>query len=541
MQHVIEDLSPVKKKITVTFPVEETDAAFSSAVSILRRHVRLNGFRPGKVPPEIIEKRFYDDVCRQTASQLIDERIEELLSGSGFHIMSPVVCDGGKPERGKEFSYSITFEVLPEFEIPDYRGMPVEQEETVVTDEDVDDLLAVMRDQIADVVPVDEDRTPEDGDLVLVDWVFLDEEGAVMPDYKVNNKLITVEQADRLPDVEALLKSMKPGEEKEGPVTFPPDYDNEELAGRTLSVRITLDGIRKKILPELDGTFTQLFNVDTPEQLRDKLRETIHRGRESRNRTEAQRKLAEELARHTDFPLPESMVAEIVEMFADDFERRMQDMGTSLDAQGKTADDLHAEVRPHAEQWVRVHVLLLSIARQMGLTVSDMEVTARLHRLAERSGRDYATVRAQCERHNHLPKLRNELLAEKAMNEIYAAAAVTMIPPAPQETDTNAENSADSAAAPAATAEDEAHGASAAAQTSAEERHTAPDASDAKEYSAAPDASDEERHAAATEKINAAAPDAAENAAAGEQEISSGNAAVLPEKVAAPLTPPTEE
>ncbi|MDR2604254.1 MAG: trigger factor [Desulfovibrio sp.] len=528
MQYVIEDLSPVKKKITVTFPAEETDAAFSSAVSTLRRHVRLNGFRPGKVPPEIIEKRFFDDVRRQTASQLIDERLDEILSGSGFYIMSPVMCDGGRPERGKEFSYSITFEVLPEFEIPDYRGMPVEQEEAVVTDDDVDELLAVMRDKTADIVPVDEDRTPEDGDWVFADWVFLDEEGAVMPDYKIDNNLIAVEQAKHLLDVEALLKSMKPGEEKEGPVTFPPDYENKELAGRTLGVRITLHGLRKKILPELNDAFAQVFNADTPDQLRDKLRETVQRGRESRNRTEAQRKLAEELLRRTDFPLPESTVAEIVEMFADDFEKRLQDMGTNLDAQGKTPDDLHAEVRPYAEQWVRVHVLLLNIARKMGLTVSDVEVTARLYRLAERSGRDYATVREQVERSNHLPKLRNELLAEKAMNEIYAAAAVTMIPPAPQETAPHAENDAAPAATATITAADEAHDASAVDQAPAQEGNIIPGVSGAEEnVSAAED--------------NTAAPDATESAPDGEEETSSGDAAGIPEKTAAPQTPPAGE
>jgi trigger factor len=447
MQHVTEDLSPVKKKITVVFPAEEVTAAFSSALSNLRRHVRVNGFRPGKVPPEIIEKRFYDDLRRQVSTKLVEEHIGEIIKSSGFLVLSPIMYAGGLPERGKEFSYSMTFEVLPEFEIPDYQGMPVEQEEAVFTDDDLADLQDAMRRRFAEIVNIDEDRAPEDGELVLVDRVTLDENGAVMPDYALNNALITVDRAENLPEMKALLKSMKPGEEKESSVTFPPDYENKELAGRTLRMRITLHGIRKNILPDMDDDFAkQCSKFDTMEELRDGLRAASLRGREERNRAAAQKNLVTELSRQVDFPLPEGMVADTVEMYIDNFQTRLRDMGMTSTSLGTTVDDLRAEMRPEAEQWVRNHLFLLNAARKMGLTVSDRELSETLLRIAEQSGHDYASLRDACERNNLLPKLRNDLTADKAMKQIYAAAAVTMRPPAPPATDQDAENNADSAA-----------------------------------------------------------------------------------------------
>ncbi|MDR1685422.1 MAG: trigger factor [Desulfovibrio sp.] len=476
MQHATEDLSPVKKKITATFPVEEVNAAFSSAVSTMRRQIRLNGFRPGKVPPEIIEKRFYDDVRRQVSMQLVEDRVDEMIDAGGFYVLSPLVYSGGLPERGKEFSYSMTFEVLPEFEIPDYRGMPVEQEEAVVTDADIDAVLDSMREKFAKFLSVTEDRTLENGDVAFIDWVTLDEEGTIMPDYVFENKLIPVDPAKQLSGISELLKSMIPGEVKEGPVTFPADSENEELAGRTLAVRITLHDIREKILPDMDDAFAkQCGNFDTMEQLRDKLREAVLLGREEQNRAAAQKTLVTELARHTDFPLPDGMVADAVEMYLTDFQTHMRAQGIHRPAAQETElDGLRAEVRPNAEQWARNHLLLLNAARKMGLTVSDREVSEKLRRMAEQTGRDYAAVKNTCERRNLLPKLRNEILAGKAMQEIYAAAAVTMRPPAPQETDSDAEkNAASSASAAAITTDEEqnASSATAAAITTDEEQN----------------------------------------------------------------------
>jgi trigger factor len=501
MQYVTEDLNPVKKKITVVFPAEEVNAAFATAVSTLRGHVRLNGFRPGKVPAEIIEKRFFDDVRRQVSKQLIDDHGGKIIEAGDFHVLSPIECDGGRPERGREFSYSMTFEVMPEFEVPDYRGMPVEQEEAVVTDDDVDELLLIMREKAAKLILVEEDRTLQDGDLAFADWVLLDEEGAAMPDYEVNSKFITVGHSGKTPEVEILLKSMKRGEEKEGSVTFPPDYQNEVLAGRTLGIRIKVYSIRTRVLPEPDDAFAKQCNgVADIAQLRDTLRSAALKGMEERNRTAAQKKLVNELARHTDFPLPDCVVTDAVNMYLDEFKARAREMGAT-ETPGETAlDDMRAKVRPYAEQWARNHLLLLNAARKMGLSVGDRALSERLRFVAERSGRDYTVVKDAFELNNLLPKLRNELLAEKAMNEIYAAAAVTMLPPAPQETAESSENNA-APSAPAATVPDEEQLSAPAAAAPDRDQLSAPAATvpDEEQFSApAAAASDEEQLAPAS-------------------------------------------
>ena len=430
MQYVSEDLSPVKKKITFTVPAEEVDAALSSTLAVFRSSVSLDGFRKGKVPTSIIEKRFHNEVYKEAATDLVNAHIREVIGEGKLTPVSRIDYDGGQLARGHEFVYSISFEVMPEFELPAYEGFAVEQEECEVDESDVSAVIERLRSSMGERIAVDDIREPRDGEIVTLDFEAFDENGAPIAGLKTDNFQLPLGQGQTLPDFETLLKTMKPGEEKEGPVSFPGDFFNPEFAGRTVSMKAKLHAIQEEKLPELDDAFAQQAGgLETMDKLRDSIRESYVKSRTGMNRATAQQHLLDQLLKLVDFPVPDSILESHVAMLLGDMQDKLERQGKSLASLGKTEAKLREEVRPEAEIRARSEILLLTVAREKGLTVSEDEASLHIRRMAVQSGQDYNTIKDYYTNNNLLPVLRDRLLANKGMDEIFSKANVTMVPP----------------------------------------------------------------------------------------------------------------
>ena len=433
MQYVTEDLSPVKKKITVTVPAEEVDAALSTTIAMYRTSISLDGFRKGKVPASIIERRFRTEVYKEATTDLVNVHINEIIGEGAFTPVSRIDFDGGELERDKEFVYSISFDVMPEFDLPAYEGFEAEQEESEVDENEISAVVERVRSNMGEIVTVGEARAPEDGEIAVVDFEAFDENGAPISGVKADNFQLTLGEGQTLPDFEALLKGMKPGEEKEGPVSFPEDFFNPEFAGRTVNMKATLHAVKEKRLPELDDAFAQKAGgFENMEKLRDSVRESYVKSRGDLNKSAAQKQLLDQLLKLVDFPVPESMLENHIGMLIGDIQDRLERQGKNLASLGKTEAQLRDEVKPEAEMRARSQIFLITVARKKDLKVSEEEVDLQLRRMAIQSGQDYNAVKDYYTRNNMLFALRDRLLADKAMEEIFDKASITMVPPKKQ-------------------------------------------------------------------------------------------------------------
>ncbi len=434
MQYASEDLSPVKKKITVTTPAEEVDAALSATLAMYRTSISLDGFRKGKVPASLIEKRFRNEVYKEATTDLVNVHINEIIGEGKFTPVSRIDFSGGELERGSEFVYSISFEVMPEFDLPAYEGFEVEQEEAEVDEAELSAVIERLRSNMGETVTVGEAREPVDGEIAVVDFEAFDENGAAIAGVKADNFQLTLGEGQTLPDFEALLKSMKPGEEKEGPVVFPADFFNPEFAGRTVSMKATLHAVKEKKLPELDEAFARKAGgFESMEKLRDSVRESYIKTRTDLNKASAQKQLLDQLLKLADFPVPESMLESHTGMLLGDIEEKLERQGKNLAALGKTESQLREEVRPEAEMRARSQIFLLCVARKSGLEVSEDEVDLQIRRMAIQSGQDYKAIKDYYTQNNLLFALRDRLLADKAMDELFSKADVKMTPPKKRE------------------------------------------------------------------------------------------------------------
>lgn len=291
MQYTTEDVSPVKKKITVTVPVEEGEAALAATLAMYRSSLTLDGFRKGKVPTSMVEQRFRREIYNEATTELVNVHINEIVTEGKYSPVSRIDFDGGELERGKEFTYTLSFEVLPEFDLPAYDGMEIEQEDAVVNEDEVTAVVDRLRQNMAEVTTVGEVRVAQDGDIAVIDFEALDENGKSIEGIKADNFQLSLGEGQTLPDFETLIKTLKPGDSGEASVAFPADFFNPEFAGRTVTMKATLHALKQRKMEDADDAFAKKAGgFESMELLRESVRDSYKKSRTDLHKGAAQKK-----------------------------------------------------------------------------------------------------------------------------------------------------------------------------------------------------------------------------------------------------------
>lgn len=430
MQYSSEDLTPVKKKITVTVPLEEVEASLGAAIAMYRTSIQLDGFRKGKVPSSIIEKRFGESLYREATEELVNVHINEIVSEMKVSPVSRIDFDGGQLERGKEFVYTISFEVLPEFDVPEFDKLKAEEEEPVVEETEVNEVIERLRDSMATTVTIDKVRKPKKGEIAVLDFSTFDEKGEPVAGVTATDFNIPLGEGQTLEDFEKLIMTLKPGEEGEGPVSFPEDFLNPEFAGRTLTMKAQLKEIKERVMPELNDEFAKLAgNFDTVEALQNSIRESYTKSKTDLHRSTAQKSLLDQLLEQTDFALPETMVQGNIDAMIAELEDKLSRQGRSIETSGKSKEEYIDEFRPEAEALARGHVFLMTVAQKNDITVAEHEVDIALRQIAYQNRTDYEQMKEYYVKNNLIFVLRDRLLCDKAMDLIYEKAEIVKVAP----------------------------------------------------------------------------------------------------------------
>ncbi len=430
MEYNVEEISPVKRKITVTVPAEEADAAIMATITLYRANADIKGFRKGKVPSSMVESRYKSQIYQEATTDLVNYQLNEILTEMGVAPLSKLDVDSGELERGKEFVYSFSFEVAPKIDLPAYTGLKVDEEEPLVADGEVDAVIERIRDNMTELEDVDEKRAAADGDVAIISFTAF-QDGEPFGDIKADNFELPLGEGQALDDFEAIVKTLEPGEEGEGEIAFPDDFINTELAGQTVVMKIKLHKIKRKARPELDEDFAlKAGGFKSVDELREAIVKSYMQTRVEMSRSMAQKKLLDDLLEGLDFELPDSLVQEHIDRMVQDFAENVERQGKSMESTGKTLAGLREEYEPQARDMVRQQLFLMAVADKEGLSVQPEEVDAYLQQAAIRARQDYEVVRRYYEENNLMFAVKDKLLSDKAMDLIYDAADVTVVPPA---------------------------------------------------------------------------------------------------------------
>ncbi|MFW6323761.1 MAG: trigger factor [Desulfovibrionales bacterium] len=433
MEYQIEDLSPVKKKVTVTIPSEEANAAIIATVALYKRTADIKGFRKGKVPSSLVESRFKKDIYSEATTDLLNTQINQILNEKGLSPIGRLDVDAEQLERDKDYEYSFAFEVKPEIELPEYKGLEAEQEKVEVSEAEVNQVLEKLRNNLAQYTPITDVRAPKDGELGVISFQAF-QDGEPVPGLKADNFDLPLGEGQALPEFEEVVKKLKTDETAEEEVTFPEDFLNKDLAGKTVTMKVTLHSIKEKKLPEVDDEFAKKAGgFQSVDQLKEAVEKSYMDSRSQIVKSAAQKKLLEQITSQVDFPLPEALGEGQVDALVEDRKERLERRGKSLESTGKTEEELKKELRPDAEDIVKSQLVLLEIAEEEGQEVSSKEIDMYLQQMSMRTGQDYNTLRDFHERNNLMHAIKDKLLADKAMDILYENAVIKEVEPSTDE------------------------------------------------------------------------------------------------------------
>lgn len=431
MEYTVEEVTPVKRTVNVVVPEEEVNASIQATIALYRRDVEIKGFRKGKVPANIIEGRFGEKLYSEATQDLLNYHINTILTEMEVTPLGRLDMNPKGEElleKGKPYEYSFSFEVVPSFDLPDYKGLAVEEEEVVIKPEEVDQVLERMRENSATLSRVEEHRTVQDGDVAMIDFQGY-KDGEPIESVKAESFELRVGEGSALESFESIVKKLKAGEEGSGMVVFPEDFLNEDLAGQEIEMKVTVHAIKIKKLPELNDDFANhAGGCSTMEDLRNMITTSYERSRKDLHKSEAQKKLLDELKDQVEFDLPPVLVEAHIDQKVDTLRQRTEQRGKSLESLGKTPEELREQFREEAEDIVKSEIFLMAVAEEEEIKVQPQEVDFMLQKMAMQTGQDFNALKDYYEQNNLMVPLRDRVLQDKAMDLIYDNAEVTMVP-----------------------------------------------------------------------------------------------------------------
>ena len=412
----VEDISSIKKKVNVEIPGDQVTKEVDSFYNDLGKKAKIKGFRPGKVPRNILERHFKDYVKGEVLQKLIQDTYPTALSEANLHPVSNPAIDPGEMESGKPFQYSATIEVKPEIKLEGYLELNIEGKKEEVKDEDVEERLKGLQNLHSNLKTIEEARPIQNGDFVIVDYEAR-MDGKPLEEGRAIDLTIEVGSGRFIPDFEEKLVGLRPEREEEIEVSFPGDYGFKKWAGKTISFHVKIKEIKEKILPSLDDEFAKdLGDYSTLNDLKAKLRENIQKEKELLLERQLKDQMVDQLLQKNIFEVPESLVDEQTKALVSDTKLRLATQGMTIDTLGVSEQKLQEDYRETALKQVKTFLILEKIALQEGVTVTDEEVEDRLREISERAHQKIDAVKRYYEKNGLIPEVKAGIMNEKTLN-----------------------------------------------------------------------------------------------------------------------------
>lgn len=421
----VENLEKNMAKMTVEVPAENLEKAIKTAFNKNKNRFNIPGFRRGKAPLAMIEKMYGPEVFYEEAANLVlDESYPEAAKESALEIVSRPEIDIVQIEKGKPFIYTVTVAVKPEVTLGDYKGIQVEKASAEVTDEDVENELKRVQNQNSRLLTI-EDRPVQDGDQTVIDFDgYVDGkrfEGGKSEDYP-----LTIGSHSFIDTFEEQLIGKNIGEECEVNVTFPEEYHAKELAGKPAVFKVTVKEIKMKELPELNDEFAEeVSEFDTLDEYKTDIRSKLLERKQKDAATENENRVVEKVVENASMEIPEKMLETQVQNMINDYARRMQSQGMSLEQYmqytGITLESLKEQTRPQAEKSIRTRLVLEAVVKAEDINISDEAVEEELKKMADSYKMDIEKVK-EIMGERELKQMREDLAVQEAIDFLVAEA-----------------------------------------------------------------------------------------------------------------------
>ncbi len=383
----VEKLEKNMAKLTIEVSAAEFEKALEDAFLKNKNKISIPGFRKGKVPRQMVEKMYGPEIFYEDAANaLIPDAYSKAFDECEEDIVSSPEIDVTQIEKGKSFIFTATVALKPEVKLGKYKGVKVETTEVIVTDEEVDAKIEKERENNARTIEVT-DRPVKDGDMTVLDFEgFVD--GVAFDGGKGENYPLTIGSGAFIPGFEEQLVGAEIGKEVEVNVTFPEDYQAEELKGKAAVFKCTIKEIKEKELPALDDEFaSEVSEFDTLEEYKKDIKETLTIEKEKAAREAKEAAVIDAIIADSDMDIPEAMVTTQQKQMIDEFAQRMQMQGLSMEQYlkftGATLDKMMEQVKPQAETRIKSRLVLEAVAAKEGIEATEEDYEEEIKTMAE--------------------------------------------------------------------------------------------------------------------------------------------------------------
>ena len=380
MQSSVEKISAIGRKMSVVVPAERVETAVQAKLKQLSKRVKIQGFRPGKVPMKIVDQQYRGSATNDVLGDLIQSSLQEALAQEEI---VPAVQPDIVPEpmeKGGDFTFVANFDVYPEFEKLDLSGVKILKPESKVVDADVDRVIENMRKQQSSWVEVS--RKSKTGDRVIIDFVGTVDgeefEGGQASDYP-----IVLGEGKMLPDFENGVTGMKAGDSKDIEVNFPEDY-SEEMGGKDAVFKIAAKTVSESNLPEIDEDFIKAFGIESGDEkeLRLEVRTNLETNLETQLSSTLRQRAFDALLAQNETEIPLKMVQEEAQRMVQEQKNQMLQQGIDAKLLEGFPDPEFEVLRPQAEKRVALGLLMMEVIRKEDLKPDESKVNERIEKMA---------------------------------------------------------------------------------------------------------------------------------------------------------------
>jgi trigger factor len=415
-----------RREIELEIPADNVTKAAEKVARDIARIARIPGFRPGKAPITLVRRRFADDIQGEVVQSLVPEYLEKALGEKNLIPVTRPEVDKVEFKEGEPLKFRAVFEVLPEFELGDYKNLQVQVDEIEAGDAQVDKALEEMRERAATFVPV-EGRAAKDGDSVLIKLKGVPTGGGEPVD--ADNILVPLGAEETLASFTENLRGANPGETKKFEARYPDDYPDQKLAGKTYDFSAEVQAVKEKKLPELNDDFVkeaagEKAEVTTLDELRKKIRESLELEKEHRQAAQAREKILEQLVQMHDFPVPEALIEGQMDTRLERVVRSLASQG--VDPRGMNVDwaALRRQQRDRSVTDVKAELLLDRIATAEKIDAAEEELEKEIAHLAEHGGESATALRARLTKQGALDTMKSKLRSNKTIDWLYSNARI---------------------------------------------------------------------------------------------------------------------
>lgn len=382
MQVTVETINPVTKKVSIEIPAERVDAEIEKSYAGIQKRAKLQGFRPGKAPLQLIKRTYTDAMRDEVMRRFYEQTLFKALDEHKIEpIDSPTIeCD--ELEQGAPFKYRAVVEIMPEILLDTYTGFEVKKEKFVLNQDSIEGEIKRMQENMAQLSPVEDGIAVAEGHIVTLDYDF-SVDGFPQESSNAQDAELEV-GAGKMPEgFEGQLIGMKCGDSKIINITLPEGYRTKEAAGKQGVFAVTLKEIKSKELPELNDEFAQQFGeYETMDQLRAKMVEYLEKQETERIENELKERVIQALIEKNPLDVPQSMVKRQLEHMLENLKNRLKGQRMSIEMMGLDDEGFRLRFRDSAEDKVKGGLLLMALVEKENITASDEDLAERFEQIA---------------------------------------------------------------------------------------------------------------------------------------------------------------